>query len=280
MTLADSSTPDYTLGFSEEILASFLRFTAETHSKLLLPHLKPGHRVLDVGCGPGHLSIGLARAVEPDGELHGIDLAESQIRLARLFARRGGYRNATFQVADALELPYEDCYFDAVHCHTILTYIPDTETALAEIMRVLKPGGIVFAREMICESSFTHPEFGVLGKAWEVFSDLIETDDGHPNMGKDIKFQFQNAGFTNLQAGASFDFFSHSEDIEFIYWVTQGWFLSPEITEAGIKYGAATQELYDAIGAAYARWKDHPAPICAICYGELLAWKPPCPEDA
>ena len=92
----------------------------------LLPHLKPGLRVLDLGCGPGSISVGLAKAIEP-GELHGIDMEESQIAIARASAAAGGHSNATFHVGDAKNLPFEDGYFDAVHTHAVLMHIPETE---------------------------------------------------------------------------------------------------------------------------------------------------------
>ena len=89
------ATPDYTMGYSEEFLQLLHRRSAQTHAAYLLPHLKPGLRVLDFGCGPGTISVGLAKAVEP-GEIHGIDMEESQIGLARAAAQAGGHANATF----------------------------------------------------------------------------------------------------------------------------------------------------------------------------------------
>ena len=80
-----SETPSYTMGYSEEFRQMLDQRSAETHAAYLLPHLKPSHRVLDVGCGPGTISVGLARTVDP-GEVHGIDMEESQIALARAAA--------------------------------------------------------------------------------------------------------------------------------------------------------------------------------------------------
>ena len=131
---------------------AFKRFTAETHAAHLLPYLKTGLRVLDFGCGPGTISAGLAKAVEP-GELHGVGIEESQIDLARSVAEAGGQDNATFHVGDVTDLPFEDAFFDVAHCHNVLMHVPDTRAVLTEVKRVLKPGGIVSAREMICESS-------------------------------------------------------------------------------------------------------------------------------
>ena len=72
----ESSTPDYTMGYSDEFRQLLNRRNSETPAAHLLPHLKPGMRVLDFGCGPGRISVGLAKADEP-GELHGVDMEES-----------------------------------------------------------------------------------------------------------------------------------------------------------------------------------------------------------
>ena len=120
----------YTMGYSEEFRQLLAQRSAETHATHLLPHLEPGLRVLDFGCGPGTISVGLASAVEP-GEFHGIDMEESQIDLARTAAETGGHDNATFHVGDATALPFEDDYFDVAHCLAVLMHVPDTEAALA-----------------------------------------------------------------------------------------------------------------------------------------------------
>ena len=268
-----SSTPDYTMGFSETILDAFRRYTAESNAGYLLPHLGAGQRVLDLGSGPGTISVGLARAILP-GELYGIDMDEAMVGLSRYIAAQDGIENAHFQVADALELPFEDGYFDAVHCHNVLLFIPDTHAVLEEVQRVLKPKGVFGCREMINESCFTHPDFGVLRRAWDMFEDLLAADDGHPQMGKQVKAHLMEAGFEDIRVSASFDVYVTPEDVEFIYGVAHQWFLAPEITEAAIKYGAATRELADAIGSAYGRWKDHPGAFCGLAWGEALAVTP------
>ena len=86
MTERTSSESSYTMGYSEEFRQLLDRRSAETHAAHLLPHLKPGLRVLDFGCGPGTITVGLAKVVET-GEVHGIDVEESQINLARSAAR-------------------------------------------------------------------------------------------------------------------------------------------------------------------------------------------------
>ena len=274
MTQLTPAEPDYTvLGYSEEMIQALMRRTAQTNAAYLLPLLKPGMRALDVGCGPGNISVGLAQAVAP-GPLYGIDQADSQVDLARAVAGHLQQENATFCVGDATNLPFEDDFFDVAHCHDILMHIPDTQAALAEVRRVLKPGGIIGCREMIGESSFTYPDYGVIGKSWRMFEDLIATDGGHPQMGKDLKTQLSRAGFADARISASFEMYSTPEEIEFIYGFANQWFLSREMTETAQQYGASTVELAEAIRVAYERWRDELGALCALAFGEAVAYKP------
>lgn len=268
-----SATPDYTMGFSEEFVHALQRFTAETSAAHLLPCLRPGQRLLDFGCGPGTISSGLAGAVAP-GEMHGVDMEESQVELARSVARAHGRDNAQFHVGDVTDLPFADSYFDVAHCSNVLMHVPDTAAVLDEMMRVLKPGGTLACREMIVGSSFSNPTFGVLDRAWDMFADLLIADDGHPDMGKRMKSHIVAAGFSNVRMSLTFDSFSAPGDVMFIYGIAQQWFLSPEIMEAAIKYGASTRELCDSIGAAYEDWIAHPGAFAAVAYGEALATRP------
>lgn len=134
------------MGHSDAVSGRLARRNAARDASYLLPHLKPGTRVLDVGCGPGSISLGLAAAVAP-GELYGIDMAQSQIDIATSAAHEVGLSNCNFQVADLMALPFPDDHFDVVHCCHVLMHIPDTQSALAEMSRVLRPGGLFGAKE-------------------------------------------------------------------------------------------------------------------------------------
>ena len=273
MTEHESATPDYTMGFGETIIQLLKRHSAETHAAHLLPYIKPGLRVLDFGCGPGTISAGIARAVEP-GKLHGIDMEESQVALARYIAKEGRHDNATFHVADVTDLPFDDDFFDVVHGHAILTHVPDTQTAMAEVKRVLKPGGIISSREPIFRYSFQTPSFEVLDNGWVVFSELIATHGGHPDFGKDLKRHLLEAGFTDIRADATFNTYRTTEDVAALHAVIEGWFLSPETMEEAVASGVATQRHFDSYRRSIDRWRSHPAAFGAIAYGEAIAFKP------
>ena len=267
-----STETTYTMGYDESFRQMLTWRSAETHASHLLPHLRTGQSVLDFGCGPGTISVGLARAVEP-GEFHGVDIEESQIELARAAAAAGGHANATFHVGDVTALPFEDETFDAAHCHTVLNHVPDTEATLAEVKRVLKSGGIVASRELIAAASFGEPGEGLEG-AWELFTNLVTANGGHPQMGKHLKRRFADAGFTEIRATASFDIFSTPEAVAFYQRVIDEWFFSPKIVGAATAFGLATEEDFEQWRAIVDGMRDDPGAIAALAFGEALGVKP------
>ncbi len=271
---SESSTPAYTMGYSDEFQKLLGRRSAETHAAHLLPHLGPGLRVLDFGCGPGTISMGLARAVEPGGELQGIDMEESQVEMARAAAAAGGHDNAIFQTGDVTALPFDDDSFDVAHCHAVLMHVPDTQAVLAEVKRVLKPGGIICARELIGDALIFAPEVGDLAGAVATFLKLLAANGGHPQMGTELKRVFLEAGFSGIQAGASFESFGTTEDVYFYHDFASGWFFSPTIVEVITRHGLASREQVDDWRRMLAEWRDTPGAFAAIAYGEAIARKP------
>ena len=260
------------MGYSDEFQKMLDRRNAETNAAHLLPHLTSGLRVLDLGCGPGTISIGLAKTVEP-GELHGIDIEESQIEMARAAASAGGHSNAVFQTGDVTDLPYGDDSFDVAHCHALLMHVPDTRAVLAEVKRVLKPGGLISAREMIGASSFSEPALGGLGDTWATFQSLLEANGAHPQMGKELKGMFLEAGFSDIHASASFETYSTVEDVTFFYTFAGGWFFSPDTVEAATKHGLATREQFEDWRRMMDEWKDAPGAFAAVAWGEATGCK-------
>ena len=139
--------PDiYTHGHHESVLRSHRWRTAENSAGYLLDSLRPGQDLLDVGCGPGTVTIDLARRVDP-GSVVGLDRAAEVIEEAEQLRAQAGVGNVTFAVGDVYSLTAADDSFDVVHAHQVLQHLSRPVDALREMQRVLRPGGILAVRD-------------------------------------------------------------------------------------------------------------------------------------
>ena len=136
----------YTHGHHDSVLRSHRWRTAENSAAYLLPHLRPGLDLLDVGCGPGTITVDLAGRVAP-GTVVGLDAAAEVIAEATARVDPESTPNVTFRVGDVFALPFEDGSFDVVHAHQVLQHVGDPVAALSEMRRVCRPGGLVAARD-------------------------------------------------------------------------------------------------------------------------------------
>lgn len=102
---------------------------------------RPGERVLDVACGTGLLAHELARVIGPGGHVVGVDLSQAMVDAATRRSRDPASAPTCFARMDAQSLAFPDASFDVVLCCFGLMYLPDAERAIAEMRRVLRPGG-------------------------------------------------------------------------------------------------------------------------------------------
>jgi ubiquinone/menaquinone biosynthesis C-methylase UbiE len=120
--------------------------------------------------------------------------------------------------------PLKTIVFDAAHCHAVLNHVPDTQAALAEVKRVLKPGGILGCSEHIVSASYIKPYLGILDGAWSLYANLISFNGGHPDMGTELKAEFHEAGFVDIQPTTSFECFGTPPDVGFRHAFVGSWF--------------------------------------------------------
>jgi arsenite methyltransferase len=128
---------EWLIGIPESSIESF----AGTGNPFSLGELRPGERVVDVGCGAGIDSLIAARKAGPDGQVIGVDMTPSMLEKARQGAKEAGLRNVEFREGYAEELPGEVGWADVVISNGVLNLMPDKAAALEEMSRVLKPNG-------------------------------------------------------------------------------------------------------------------------------------------
>ena len=131
----------YTIGYGEAADRWMRQRTAAVDAEFFLPYIRPGSRVLDVGCGPGSITVGLAETVAP-GEVIGVDSEPLQIERAVALSRDRALANIRFEVANAYDLPYPDGSFNAVFAHFLLGNLHEPPRAMREFRRVLRKGGV------------------------------------------------------------------------------------------------------------------------------------------
>jgi arsenite methyltransferase len=124
-------------GIPESSIESF----AGTGNPFSLGELRPGERVVDVGCGAGIDSLVAAKKVAPDGQVIGVDMTPSMLEKARRGAEGAELMGVEFREGYAEALPVEDGWADVVISNGVLNLMPDKDAALAEMSRVLKPRG-------------------------------------------------------------------------------------------------------------------------------------------
>lgn len=131
-------------------------FTKTNRAAVIVQHLdlQPGMAVLDVGCGPGRVTIPVARQVGQQGEVVAMDIQAGMLRRAREKAQAANLANIRFLHAGAGEGKLERSRFDRALLVTVLGEIPDRQAALREIFAALKPGGMLSVTEIIFDPHF------------------------------------------------------------------------------------------------------------------------------
>ena len=131
-------------------------FSKISHANVIVGHLdlKPGMTVLDLGCGPGRVTIPLAQQVGPQGKVVAVDIQAGMLTRASEKARAANLSNIEFVLAGAGEGKLGRERFDRAVLVTVLGEIPDRKAALQEIFAALKPNGILSVTEIIFDPHY------------------------------------------------------------------------------------------------------------------------------
>ncbi|CCE72440.1 Piso0_000008 [Millerozyma farinosa CBS 7064] len=146
----------YSKGFQKEVSDSHSWRNVENSLGFMLDYIKESSNILDVGCGPGTITVDLASHV-PKGHVTGIDTYEDLILQGQQKASDSKQENVFFRVASATSLPFEDNSFDVVVAHQVLLHLADPEAAFREMRRVVKPDGVVCCKDAELDSLFVFP---------------------------------------------------------------------------------------------------------------------------
>lgn len=263
---AGKSKEKYTHGYSKAVTTGMSLRSADKYAAFFLPHLKKGMRLLDCGCGPGSITQGLAKAVAP-GKAFGIDLSEAQVEIARDAAARNGVKNIEFRVASVYDLPFTDGSFDAVFSHTMLEHLKQPEKAIEEMLRVLKPGGVLGARSGILSSAIASPahEYGTKGR--DYLHSSMKKNGGNPDFGITQSGLFRRARLLRVTTTTGTFHMTGAE------W-QKVWSASTKASQDTMRsHGIPEEEILPML-AARRRWNRIPDAFSSAIMAETVGWKP------
>lgn len=260
----------YAHGHHESVLRSHEWRTADNSAAYLLPHLRPGQRVLDVGAGPGTITVDLAELVAP-GEVRGVDAEAGIVAQAAALAAERGLTTVSFAVGDAYALDAEDGSVDVVHAHQVMHHLARPVDALREFRRVVTPGGVVAVREIDWEGVIWYPQIPALDEWLDVFLRMQRALEGEPAAGRRLKAWAREAGYTDITASASVWLFESDTDRA---WWGASWaerVLHSSYADHSIGQGVTDRDGLERIAAGWREWAASADGWLLLPHGEIIA---------
>lgn len=266
-----TSRETYTLGHADHITQGFAIRTAETFAAFFLPHLKPAMTLLDCGCGPGSITVDLARVVAP-GQVIGIDRGAESINQATALARARGVSNVHFQVSNVYELPFPDGSFDAVFAHVLFAHLSNPSRALMEMHRVLKPGGLIGVRDVTGTRGLT-PRNPLLDQFYEIQERVVHHHGGNMFIGWELKGLLRQAEFTQIEASASCGFERTPEAVAQRGEIFASRAENSPLFQEAINQGWIDCHTLSCMAAAWREWSQHPDAFLSTMFSEVVGWR-------
>lgn len=263
----------YTHGYGAAVLGSHRARTAANSAAHLLPHLRPGQRLLDVGSGAGTITAGLARIVGP-GNVTALEVAEESAALTRAELAAQGLDEVTVVVGDAQALDLPDDAFDVVHAHQVLQHLPRPVDALREARRVTRPGGLVAVRDSDYEGFRWFPEDARLDRWLTLYLAAARANGGTPDAGRRLLAWAHEAGFTDVTPGAS-TWLHATEESRAAWGATWSGRITSDPLAGQLEHeGLADAAVREDVARAFRDWAAHPDAWFVLLHGEILAISP------
>ena len=258
----------YTHGHADSVLQSHRWRTAENSAPHLSRHLRPGQDLLDVGCGPGTITVDLAARVAP-GRVLAVDVSSDPLDEARALAAQRGVR-VEFAVGDVYALEPADDSFDVVHAHQLLQHLTDPVAALREMARVCRPGGVVAVRDVDYATFTWFPADEGLDRWLDLYHRVARRNGAEPDAGRRLLAWAHAVGLRDVTATTSSWCFASAAERE---WWGSSWAgraTASSFAEQALAHGLATPVELDEVAAAWLRWAAADDGWLGMMHGELL----------
>ena len=263
----------YTHGHHASVLRSHEWRTAENSAAYLLPRLRAGARLLDVGCGPGTVTVDLAERVVP-GPVLGIDASTDVVDRARARAASRSESDeidVRFEVGDVYALDRDDGAFDVVHAHQVLQHLTDPVAALVEMRRLLAPGGILAVRDSDYGGFVWSPADDRLTRWLELYHQVTARNGAQADAGRHLGAWVRVAGFADIEISTSTWTFADPDSRS---WWGELW--ADRVQQSAFAAQAVEYELADnaelaAIADGWRAWAADPYAFFCVLHAEVLA---------
>ncbi len=263
----------YTHGHHESVLRSHRWRTAENSAAHLLPRLKSGDTLLDVGCGPGTITADLAMLVTP-GRVTALETTAEALDLARAEIGRRGLDTVDFAVGDVHALDFADDTFDVVHAHQVLQHVGDPVAALREMRRVTKPGGVIAVRDSDYAAFAWFPRLPALDEWLDLYQRVARGNGGEPDAGRRLLAWARAAGLSDATATSSTWCFATDQDRQWWGGMWADRILESEMARTAVRTRAASRADLERISRAWRDWAADPDGWMSLLHGELIWQKP------
>lgn len=260
----------YIHGHAESVLRSHRWRTAENSARFLLGALRPGQRLLDVGCGPGTITLDLAALVAP-GRVVGIDRSAEVIAAAEANRAAADVANVVFTTGDVHHLVDDDASFDVVHAHQVLQHLSDPVGALAEMRRVLRAGGVLAVRDSDYGGFVWSPADARLDRWLELYHQVAEANHADADAGRHLLGWVRSAGFDDATMTSST--WTFADPVQRAWW-GELWadrVQTSSLAEQAIAYGFSDADELAEIAEGWTEWAHNEAGVFIVVHAEVLA---------
>lgn len=269
-----SKTASYAWDHSANTLATHEARSVQNESPYLLPYLKPGMKILDVGCGPGTITVSVAKLVG-DGQVTGLETNPNIVDRANAIAEREKVSNVKFAIGDATALPFADNTFDLAYTHQVLLHISKPVECLCEMRRVVKPGGLVCAREGEMEGWIFYPESPKLLDWCAMVAEVIKSSGGLKATGRNLHVYAREAGFKSehIKRGASAWLYTKPEERKLNGYAWGKRSVESNMASQALKLGIRSREELEGYKEAWKQWADCEDGWLTATSGEIVCCK-------
>lgn len=266
----------YLHGHHESVLRSHSWRTAQNSAAFLLPHLKDGSLILDVGCGPATITIDLAKNYVPNGKVIGLETNDDIISQAKTNSEKAETENIEFVKGSVFELPFPDNHFDVIYAHQVLQHLQDPVGALIAMEKKVKPGGIIAVRDADYAGMIWYPESNYLDDWQTMYRASAKSLKAEPDAGRRLCHWAHEAGFDKSGVTASSSNWTYNTKDEISWWsgLWADRVLHSTLAVTAKQTGEYDDEKLKKISKAWREWGETEDAWFCVLNGELLYQKP------